>query len=364
MKPNRIFRSLLPSARVFRAAATLLVLAALALPAAWAQQNPFAPGWTLDSQASTIRFQSIKKQTKVESSTFATFEGAVDTNGLATVKVLLDSVDTKIDLRNVRMRFLFFETFQYPEATITVQLTPDVMEGLESSRRKLVTLPMTMGLHGVEATLDVELALTWIGDGVVSVSSAAPLAISVTDFNLLSGLKKLEEAANVDIVPTATVTFDLLFSRDGGDAPATQVAQAAPAAPASAALEAEGDFSAEACIGRFEILSRTDNIYFKFASAELDPKSRAILDTIVDIIRRCPGMVIEVSGHTDSDGSEATNQALSEARANSVKAYFVGSGIEGTRIQTRGYGESQPAFPNDSAENKRRNRRIEFAVVQ
>ena len=223
-----------------RCSAILVIFAALSVPATWAQGNPFAPGWTLDPQASTIRFQSIKKQTKVESSTFATFEGTVDDSGLATVKVLLDSVDTKIDLRNVRMRFLFFETFQYPEATITVQMTPDVMQGLESSRRKLVTLPMNMNLHGVDATKDVELALTWIGDGVVSVSTAAPLGISLTDFNLMSGLKKLEEAANVDIVPTATVTFDLLFSRNVGD---VQVAQAPAAAPASVALEAEGDFS-------------------------------------------------------------------------------------------------------------------------
>ena len=97
--------------------------------------NPFAPGWTLQSDASTIRFQSVKKQTKVESSTFATFDGEVDENGLATIRVLLDSVDTKIDLRNVRMRFLFFETFQHPVATINVQMTPDLLADLENVRR-------------------------------------------------------------------------------------------------------------------------------------------------------------------------------------------------------------------------------------
>ena len=326
--------------------------------------NPFTPGWALQSDASTIRFQSVKKQTKVESSTFATFDGEVDENGLATIRVLLDSVDTKIDLRNVRMRFLFFETFQHPEATINVQMTPDLLADLENVRRKLVTLPMTMDLHGISNTMDVELALTWINDGLISVTSSAPVVVNVADFSLMSGLKKLEEAANVTILPSATVTFDLMFARNDGDQVVAQENSVAVTAPASTALEEAGDFSEEACIGRFEILSRTDNIYFQFASAELDPKSQAILDTIVDIIQRCPGMVIEISGHTDADGSAELNQILSEARANSVSEYFTGSGVDPSRIVTRGYGETQPAFPNDSAENKQRNRRIEFAVVR
>ena len=326
--------------------------------------NPFAPGWTLQSDASTIRFQSVKKQTKVESSTFATFDGEVDDNGLATIRVLLDSVDTKIDLRNVRMRFLFFETFQHPEATINVQMTPDLLADLENVRRKLVTLPMTMDLHGISNTMDVELALTWINDGLISVTSSAPVVVNVADFSLMSGLKKLEEAANVTILPSATVTFDLMFAQNDGDQIVAQEDGVAVTAPASAALEEDGDFSEEACVGRFEILSRTDNIYFQFASADLDPKSQAILDTIVDIIQRCPGMVIEISGHTDADGSAELNQALSEARANSVRDYITGSGVDQSRIVTRGYGETRPAFPNDSAENKRRNRRIEFAVVR
>ncbi len=332
-----------------------------------AQDNPFDPGWALQADASTIRFQSVKQQTKVESSTFATMSGSVDTNGLATVTVPLDSVDTGIDLRNVRMRFLFFETFQFPEATISVQMSPDLLADLPTVRRKVVTLPMTMDLHGISKTMDVELALTWISNDIVSVTSSAPLVIDIADFTLLAGLKKLEEAANVSILPSTTVTFDLMFTRAEAEGPSESVAMAsaAPAAPATTALEAQGDFSAEACIGRFEILSRTDNIYFRTASAELDPASRAILDTIVDIIRRCPGMTIEVSGHTDSDGATESNQVLSEARAGAVKQYFTATaGIEPARIETRGYGESRPAFPNDSAENKRRNRRIEFAVLE
>ncbi len=73
-------------------------------------QSAFNGGWTLNSEMSNLSFQSVKKQTVVESSGFATFNGTIDEAGKAEVTVLLDSVDTKIDLRNVRMRFLFFET--------------------------------------------------------------------------------------------------------------------------------------------------------------------------------------------------------------------------------------------------------------
>ena len=326
--------------------------------AATASGNPFDPGWELLPDASAIRFQSVKDSTKVESNSFANFSGNIDASGLATVIIRLDSIDTNVDLRNVRMRFLFFETFQYPEATITLQLEPAILSDLGQRRRKVLTLPYTLDLHGISKNLQAELVITAISDGVVSVSTSTPISISAADFALEGGVKKLEEAASVSIIPSATVTFNLLFSRL-----ASNSGRVASSAAASAALEPQGDFSVEACKGRFEVLSRTDNIYFAFGSARLDPESRHILDSIVDIIRRCPGLVVEVSGHTDSDGSQSSNQVLSEKRAESVKRYLTSNKIEAQRIVTVGYGESKPFVPNDSAANKRRNRRIEFAVI-
>lgn len=325
------------------------------------QSNPFAPGWDMNSEASNLRFQSIKKGNVSESSSFATFDGAIEADGSAQINILLDSVDTKVDLRNVRMRFLFFETFKFPQATVSLKLTPEMIGDLATVRRKSVPVEFDLDLHGQTQTIGTNLVITLLTDDVVSVASDAPISISVADFNLSDNLKKLEEAASVTIVPTATLTFDFLFTRRSGDATAVASAAETPA-PTSVALEAEGNFSLDACLGRFEILSRTGNIYFRSGSTRLDNESTPFLTSVIDIVNRCPDMNILVAGHTDSDGSEAANQRLSEARARSVAKYLIDNGVSADRITSQGFGEAQPVVPNDSAYNKSRNRRIEFSA--
>lgn len=329
------------------------------------QDSLFAPGWTMDADASTLRFQSVKNETKVESSTFGSYAGTIDENGLATVRILMDSVDTNVDLRNVRMRFLLFETFQFPEAVVTMQLDPAQLEDLAEVRRKVMMANYTIELHGVTSEREAEISVLLLDNDSVLVTSATPISLPVTDFNLDGGIAKLEEAAKVEIIPSATVTFDFMFNR--AESPTQFVAasseMAETAGLVSVALEEEGDFSLEACKGRFEIMSRTDNIYFNSGSARLESQSGLILDSIVDMVNRCPELAIRVDGHTDSDGNEINNQALSEARARSVRAYLVEAGADGSRIDAIGFGETFPIVANNSAENKQRNRRIEFTVI-
>ncbi|WP_259937603.1 OmpA family protein [Sulfitobacter sp. M368] len=327
-----------------------------------AAQSPFEGGWTLNTEMSNLSFQSVKKQTVVESSGFATFQGTIDESGMAKVTVLLDSVDTKIDLRNVRMRFLFFETFKFPEATITAQINPADIADLATVRRKKVAVDYTVDLHGVQQSYQSMVTATLLTDDLVSIASATPISVPVADFNLTEGLGKLQDAANVEIIPSATVSFDWVFARNTSTlavAPA-----AAPAQPANAALEAEGDFDKAACKGRFEILSRTGNIYFASGSSRLENKSGPLLDSLASIMSRCPGMIIEVGGHTDSVGSAASNQRLSEFRAASVVTYLEGKGLAKNTMVAKGYGETQPIADNATKKGRWDNRRIEFKVLE
>jgi OmpA-OmpF porin, OOP family len=328
-----------------------------------AQTEPFARGWTLDPAASSVGFQSVKNGSVVEASGFATYTGTIAEDGTAEVRVLLDSVDTQIDLRNVRMRFLFFETFQHPEAVIATRVDPALIADLGTVRRKSVRLPFSLSLHGIRRELEADVTVTLLGDDQVAVASGTPIMLKLEDFALLEGMRKLEEAAGVTIVPSTTVTFAFVFARNGTSAPPATEAPVAqlPVVPAAVALEAE-TFDMEACVGRFEILSRTGNIHFPSGSARLDQRSAPLLDSIVDIINRCPDLVVKIAGHTDSDGGEAANQRLSEARAASVARYLAAQGVAADRMVSTGYGELQPVAPNDTAENKLRNRRIEFAV--
>lgn len=342
----------------------ILFSAGLLLSPVNAQENFFEGGWTLQRDASSLRFQSVKNVTKVESSGFVEFEGTIDETGSAKIRVFLDSIDTKIDLRNVRMRFLFFETFEFPEAVISAQIDARKLADLRQVKRKIVPLTFNLDLHGVSKQLQADVAVIYLSEDLVSVSTTAPISVAASDFALDGGIKKLEEAAGVVIIPSATVSLDFVFARnsalqeaDGDDEPAAQSAK-------STALEPEGNFDEEACKGRFEILSRTDNIYFPSGSARLDARSEPLLNSLVDIISRCPELIIEVGGHTDSDGSDASNQRLSERRAQSVKQYLIGKKIPDGRIRSVGYGESRPVAPNTSAEGKQRNRRIEFVVVE
>lgn len=105
------------------------------------------------------------------------------------------------------------------------------------------------------------------------------------------------------------------------------------------------------------------NIYFDFDKATLRPESIDELERVVKFLRENPSLRIEISGHTDSDGSEAYNLRLSQARAQAVVDYLISRGIESSRMIARGYGESRPIAPNDTPENKQKNRRTELKIL-
>jgi OOP family OmpA-OmpF porin len=89
-------------------------------------------------------------------------------------------------------------------------------------------------------------------------------------------------------------------------------------------------------------------------------KDPRVLDEAVAIMKANPKITGEVHGHTDSTGSEAHNQRLSERRANAVRDYFIKQGIAADRIRAKGFGESNPIASNDTAEGRALNRRVEL----
>jgi len=107
-----------------------------------------------------------------------------------------------------------------------------------------------------------------------------------------------------------------------------------------------------------------NNIFFETGKATLSPQSRLELEKVVDLMKTNPSMIIEVGGHTDNVGEDATNMKLSSERAKSVRDYFVKAAIPVTRIQAKGYGESSPVAANDTDEGRKTNRRTEFIILE
>lgn len=111
-------------------------------------------------------------------------------------------------------------------------------------------------------------------------------------------------------------------------------------------------------------LLKVRNIGFKHDRAILTQEGIETVVKLSEILQKYPGIYIEISGYTDSDGSSRHNLKLSQARVNAVKKILVSSGIEEGRLIAKGYGETFPLVPNTSKKNKRKNRRVEIHIIR
>lgn len=113
---------------------------------------------------------------------------------------------------------------------------------------------------------------------------------------------------------------------------------------------------------RAGMVVRLKDIHFDTDKSDLLPASLRELEKLYQQLLRHPGMVIELLGHTDNQGGEDYNQALSERRAYAVRDHLLGRGIAVERLIATGRGERQPVAVNTTAEGRQRNRRVEFLI--
>lgn len=117
------------------------------------------------------------------------------------------------------------------------------------------------------------------------------------------------------------------------------------------------------CPIKDEVVLTINRLGFAFDSAELDRSSKAALDRAVEVIKSHSESVnLGVVGHTDSRGSDAYNQKLSERRAAAVVDYLVSKGISRSSLSASGKGESEPVASNDTEDGRAQNRRVELVV--
>ena len=111
------------------------------------------------------------------------------------------------------------------------------------------------------------------------------------------------------------------------------------------------------------VVNFPSNVTFAVDSSEIRPDFYRTLDDVSGTLNRYPQSYLDVVGHTDSTGSEAYNQALSERRAGSVSNYFRSRGVEPARIASYGMGETQPVASNADSNGRQQNRRVELRIT-
>jgi len=107
-----------------------------------------------------------------------------------------------------------------------------------------------------------------------------------------------------------------------------------------------------------------EGIMFETGKSTILPESEVVLDGVLRALQQNPEIEVLIGGHTDNIGSAAMNDRLSHARAEAVRSWLVAKGVQARRMRAEGYGPSRPIAPNDSEENRHKNRRIEFERIK
>ena len=239
----------------------------------------------------------------------------------------------------------------------------------------------------VEVDLEAAAAAVVAGTGVEAtvIDRTVVLEGTVTDPALASdleagiaaliGVEAIENRIRLD--DPATGSGDASGSADAGSGDASGSADAGSGDASGSADAGSGDASGSADAGSGDASEASGGlavgstlnralglapVTFATASAELTDEGRAVVDQVATHLRDRPELRLTIDGHTDDDGNEEANLALSQERADAVVAWLTTSGIAADRLVAVGHGEARPLVANDSLDNKAINRRIEFTV--
>jgi OOP family OmpA-OmpF porin len=171
--------------------------------------------------------------------------------------------------------------------------------------------------------------------------------------------------AGCGAAPAATTTSPATVERDAAEAAATPEATAqepsASEGEPGSALELTAAQMAERLTAQGKVMLR--EVVFQTGTADLLPAAHPLLAQVVVVLRSQPELRLRIQVHSDTQGSGEFNQRITDQRALAIKDWLVGQGVDAGRLEAAGYGEQQPVAPNDSAEGRAANRRVELVVV-
>ncbi len=253
-------------------------------------------------------------------------------------------------------------------ATNEIKAPPYIFQAYKDPVAVTLTLTGYVPDNNVHAAIAAAAARKFFSEKVVDnlkASVGAPSGFAAAVVPALGALSRLSTGTLVVSDREVKLSGDAFF-----DAAAAQIRSGLPKEfPQGFQLKADisvkpavAPVDATVCQQLFSELLAKGKIRFESGRASIDPDSAGLLDRLTETALRCPTADIEIAGHTDADGEDAFNQALSEKRAQAVMDYLVKAGLPAGRFTATGYGSAQPVASNDTDEGKAQNRRIDFLV--
>ncbi|PCI80954.1 MAG: hypothetical protein COB20_02345 [SAR86 cluster bacterium] len=169
--------------------------------------------WSLDNDASTLSFVTVKAEHVAEVHTFDSLSGTIGDSGDVEISIELASVNTMIQIRNERMQEMLFETNLFPDATISGSINLDALTNMDAGASVARQIDFELSLHGQSVTLAADVQITRTGEGVI-VSTLKPLIVMSDSFALSAGVEKLREVAGLPSISRAVpVSFTVVFEQ-------------------------------------------------------------------------------------------------------------------------------------------------------
>lgn len=209
---------------------------------------------------------------------------------------------------------------------------------------------------------------------IVSFITACLMMLTVIAFQLLFGCKASNTTKGGAIGAGAGAAIGGLIGHKSGNTVVGAIIGATVGGATGAIIGRQMDKQAEELqrdlkgatverVGEGILITFNSGLQFNLNSYELESTTKANLDDLAKTLNKYEDTNILIEGHTDSSGEDAYNMTLSDKRADAVKDYLKIKGVKAGRIDTEGYGETQPLETNDTDAGRARNRRVEVAIV-
>ena len=167
--------------------------------------------WSLDNDASSLSFVTVKAEHVAEAHTFDSLSGTIGDDGGVEISIELASVNTMIPIRNERMQEMLFETNLFPDGIITGSIDLDALTDMDAGSSVARQIDFELSLHGQSVALAADVQITRTGEGVI-VSTLKPLVVMADSFALTAGVEMLREVAGLPSISRAVpVSFTVVF---------------------------------------------------------------------------------------------------------------------------------------------------------